>query len=248
MPVSLCYHAISDRLDSPLAVTPARLREHMRVIASAGFDVITESELERRRQSGENCSRLASVSFDDGYVSTLVARDVLAEFGFTGTAYILPTMIGSREPMRWRGIEQWADGPDRDELLPLDWDQVEQLKASGWEIGSHTLTHPDLTALDDAALRRELRGAREQIVERLGRCDSIAYPYGLADHRVAAAAKAAGFTNGTTLPGWIHYNEPLLRPRLGIYRNDAPWRYRVKISPLLTTLRSLPLRFAKRSS
>lgn len=248
MPISLCYHAVSDRLDSPLAVTPARLREQMRVIAGAGLEVVTESELERRRQSGDDCSRLVSVSFDDGYKSTLVARDVLAEFGFTGTVYILPSVIGSREPMRWPGIERWADGPYRDELVPLNWDQVEQLKASGWEIGAHTITHPDLTSLDDAALARELRGAREQIVERLGACDSIAYPYGLADHRVAAAAKAVGFTNGTTLPGWIRYDEPLLRPRLGIYRNDGPWRYRVKISPALTALRSLPLRFAKRSS
>lgn len=220
----------------------------MRILAEAGFQSVTDSEMERRRAHGHDCSRLVSVSFDDGYESTPAARDILAEFGFVGTVYVLPTLIGTAEPMRWRGIERWADGPDRDELVPMSWAQVEDLAASGWEIGAHTLTHPDLTALDDDELDHELRGSRELIVRRLGACEAVAYPYGLADDRVARAASAAGFGTGTTLPGWIRHDEPLLRPRLGIYRGDTSWRYRVKISRPLRSIRSLPLRLARRSS
>lgn len=248
MPLSLCYHAVSETLDCPLAVTTAQLRGHMRAIADAGYTVVTDHELDRRRRAGEDCSRTAAISFDDGYVSTLAARDVLAEFGFVGTVYVLPDLVGSGRPLRWRGIETYADGPHGGELIPMDWEQVVELKASGWEIGSHTLTHPDLTSLADDALAEELRTSRARLVDRLGECDSIAYPYGLAGPREAAAARSAGYATGVTLPGWIRHDEPLLRPRLGIYRGDGPRRYRVKISRPLTAARSLPLLFTRRSS
>ncbi len=65
----------------------------------------------------------------------------------------------------------------------MDWEDLRQLTDVGWEIGSHTCTHPRLTRLDDAALCIELEGSRNDCLENIGRCDSLAYPYGDVDER-----------------------------------------------------------------
>jgi peptidoglycan/xylan/chitin deacetylase (PgdA/CDA1 family) len=138
--------------------------------------------------------------------------------------------------MSWPGIEQWSDGPHSHELLCLDWDGLGELSRQGWEVGSHTRSHPRLPQLDDAALERELCGSREAIAERLGACDSIAYPYGDSDERVVRAAAAAGYLTAGTLSGLPHVARPLSWPRVGVYPDNRPIFFRLKTS---STLRAL---------
>ena len=58
--------------------------------------------------------------------------------------------------MRWRGLEPWLGGAYEDELVPLTWQELRGLRDEGWEIGSHTRTHPRLAQLGDDALGAEL--------------------------------------------------------------------------------------------
>jgi peptidoglycan/xylan/chitin deacetylase (PgdA/CDA1 family) len=117
-------------------------------------------------------------------------------------------------------------------LLPLRWNELEQLVAAGWEVGSHTVTHPRLTELADHDLETELVESRRAIMSRLGLCDTIAYPFGLADGRVAAAAARAGYLAGVTLSGAHREDEPHRRPRVGLYPGDEGLRMRAKLSTI----------------
>ena len=77
--------------------------------------------------------------------------------------------------------------------------EVRRLIAAGWEIDSHTLTHPDLTRLPASALRHELVGSRAEIRRRFGQPAAFfCYPYGRYDARVIAAVRAAGYRAATT--------------------------------------------------
>jgi peptidoglycan/xylan/chitin deacetylase (PgdA/CDA1 family) len=69
------------------------------------------------------------------------------------------------------------------------------LAAAGYPIGNHTVTHPDLLRLSDAALRGEIVGATAVIRAISGRAPIPVFrpPYGAWDARVAAAASAAGY-------------------------------------------------------
>jgi peptidoglycan/xylan/chitin deacetylase (PgdA/CDA1 family) len=141
--------------------------------------------------------------------------------------------------MSWSGIDRWLGGPYESELACMSWDELRRLADAGWEIGSHTHTHPMLTALDGEALDEELRGSREVCGDRLGReCVSLAYPYGEHDPHVVAAAARAGYEAAATLPGRVHGPEPLRWPRVGVYHHDRQWRFRVKISRAVRKLRS----------
>lgn len=77
--------------------------------------------------------------------------------------------------------------------------QVHTLVESGFDVGFHTLRHDRLTDLDDDDLAGALVDGQEALEAAAGRTlDTIAYPHGKADERVATAAAAAGFRFGFT--------------------------------------------------
>jgi peptidoglycan/xylan/chitin deacetylase (PgdA/CDA1 family) len=141
--------------------------------------------------------------------------------------------------MTWDGIDQWLGGPHEQELLCLGWPDLRALADAGWEVGSHTCSHPHLTTLGDEDLRRELEQSRAACDEGMGRaCRSIAYPYGDVDARVIDAAGAAGYELAAALPKRHGSRNPLDWPRVGVYHGDDPRRFKLKVSPLLRRLRS----------
>jgi peptidoglycan/xylan/chitin deacetylase (PgdA/CDA1 family) len=166
------------------------------------------------------------VTFDDGMRSVLdVAAPILRDLGWPATLYVPTDLVGSAEPLRWPGIEQYGDGDARHELEALGWDDLLRLQDEGWEIGSHTCSHPHLPELDDSELADELGRSRAVCEERLGReCPSIAYPYGAVDERVVAATAAAGYTTGAALPDRQHAPDPLRWPRVYVDHRDSPER------------------------
>lgn len=66
------------------------------------------------------------------------------------------------------------------------WDDVRTLAADGHEIGSHTIMHPRLDALDEANIRYELEQSRREIREQVGEKHtfSVEAPFGIEDERV----------------------------------------------------------------
>jgi peptidoglycan/xylan/chitin deacetylase (PgdA/CDA1 family) len=77
--------------------------------------------------------------------------------------------------------------------------QVRRMVADGWELDSHTLSHPDLTKVGRARLRRELVGSREAIAREFGVTPNfLCFPYGHYDATVQAAVRWAGYLAATT--------------------------------------------------
>jgi peptidoglycan/xylan/chitin deacetylase (PgdA/CDA1 family) len=229
-PLILGYHAVSSTWRAPLAISEAVLRAQLTYVRERGYVGLTFSDAERRRREGTLPPRSAVITFDDGYVSTLRAAPILVELGLPGTVFVVTTFVESGEPLSWPGIDHLLRPETADELRPLSWDQAESLAAAGWEVGSHTATHPLLTRVDDERLRVELEESRTAIERRLGTCSSLAYPYGLADDRVAAAAKQCGYEAACMLTFAHFVDEPLRRPRVGLGQTDTGIRLRLQVS------------------
>lgn len=71
---------------------------------------------------------------------------------------------------------------------------VAAIRAGGHRIGNHTITHPHLTALSDAAIRAEVLGAQRTI--RAAGADPrplFRFPYGDRDARTIAAVNDLGY-------------------------------------------------------
>jgi peptidoglycan/xylan/chitin deacetylase (PgdA/CDA1 family) len=107
-------------------------------------------------------------------------------------------------------------GPDPPDA-GLRAEHVAALVADGFEIGFHTRRHYPLPGLAAADLDAAMVEGRAELEEAAGgRLTTIAYPHGRADARVAAAARAAGFSAGFTgTPGPVTpTSNPLLLCRV----------------------------------
>ncbi|HEX8742997.1 MAG TPA: polysaccharide deacetylase family protein [Thermoleophilaceae bacterium] len=96
-----------------------------------------------------------------------------------------------------------------------------RLAEAGHEVGFHTLAHRVLPPLPDDELAAELSDGRDELAAAAGApIDAIAYPFGVADERVAAAARSAGYRAGFIVgPAAVTpATDPLLVPRV-----DAPF-------------------------
>jgi peptidoglycan/xylan/chitin deacetylase (PgdA/CDA1 family) len=237
----LCYHALSERFPAQLSTTPARFASQMRRLARRGYQGVTFSEAVDRPPG-----RTVAVTFDDGYRSVLqLGLPILQELGWPATIFVPTNFIGIDRPMSWPGIERWLGGAHERELLPLAWDELETLASHGWEVGSHTCSHPRLTELDDRTLARELSGSKASCELHLERpCSSLAYPYGDVDTRVARAAQAAGYEAAAALQARPAPEGRLEWPRVGVYFKDSSARFSLKCSPSVRRLRSIRARAA----
>jgi peptidoglycan/xylan/chitin deacetylase (PgdA/CDA1 family) len=233
--IVLCYHALSATWDADLSVTPGRFEGQIRLLLERGYRAVRFSDAVR--WTGR--SRVFAITFDDGYRSVFdTGLPILTRLGVPATLFLPTDYIGTREVMRWPGIDRWCNGPFERELTPVSWDEVRSLAAAGWEIGSHSGSHARLTQLDDAALEDELARSKAACEEQLdGACSSLAYPYGDVDARVVAAAARVGYATAAALPRRLGSRDPLAWPRVGVYRADDNLRLRLKVSPTLRRLR-----------
>ena len=202
-PAVLVYHGIADPNGGDparLLTSPRHLDAHVRFLKGRGYRFLTAEEL---LDEGKPRGRTAVLTFDDGFRNWVtVAQPLLERHGVRGTFYVCPGRFREQHPE--------VSG---DEGRLLDAAETKELADSGMELGSHTLTHPDLRSLDDETLAHELRESKDAVEELTGRpCRTLAYPYGLHDERVTQAVAEAGYELAFTwLPGpW----RPLEAPRL----------------------------------
>src|SRR5207249_687341 len=129
----------------------------------AGYRAATFSEAVTAAAPG---GKTFAVTFDDGYHSVRAAAfPILSRLGIPGTVFTCTDFVGTETPMPL-DLDCWADEGYARELLPMSWDDLGELRAAGWEIGSHTGSHPHLPALDDGALAAELARSRAECRDR----------------------------------------------------------------------------------
>ena len=226
---------MSESWPADLSLTPGRLRRQLELLLDNGYRGSTFYEAVTSPRPG----RTLVVTFDDGFSSVLkLAYPILSSLGVPATVFAVSELAGG-SLRSWPGPDRWLGGSHEHELRGLTWTELGELAEAGWEIGSHTRRHPRLTRLYDEELAEELRASREACEAALGcPCRSLAYPYGDVDERVVAAARAAGYEAAAALPAPLTPEAPLAWPRIGVYHEDGPLRFRLKISRPLRRART----------
>lgn len=236
--VVLCYHAVSPTWPAPLAVSPDALERQMRWLVDNGWRASTFRDAIR-----ESPARTVAITFDDAFDSVArIAYPILSSLGLKATVFAPTDYVGRTRGLRWAGTDHWAETAHERELTAMTWDTLGTLVDAGWEVGSHSRSHLHLTQLDNATLRAELEGSREECRDGLGKpCETIAYPYGEVDDRVANYAREAGYVAGATLSRRLQNLGPYRVPRIGIYRDDGWLRFRLKLNPGVRRARQSPV-------
>ncbi len=169
----LTYHAIDDR-PSVISVSPQQFRWQMEQLTARGIAGISLAQaFDHLEQTGHYPPDAVVLTFDDGYLSVLEhALPVMTERSFSATVFLVTNMMGMKT------LQAKDTHPDFSRDL-LKWDQAETLVKSGFEVGSHTVSHPDLRSVSPIELEQELAESKTLLEQRLQpRVDALAYPYG----------------------------------------------------------------------
>jgi peptidoglycan/xylan/chitin deacetylase (PgdA/CDA1 family) len=180
----LFHHLVSDRPHRFGVSTSYFLRQVNYLLRH--YRVVSLSEaVELIRKGGVKMPTVA-ITFDDGYADNFVNLRAVTEETGAPVAYFISTEYISS------GREFVHDGTANDRGFPPNtWEEIELLKHSGFEIGSHTRTHADCGSTDEAFLRREIVGSCVDIQERIGVTPHFSFPFGAPQNISAVAAEIA---------------------------------------------------------
>ena len=216
--VVLCYHSVTPS-PSYLSLSPELFDEHLEWLQQ-GCTVVALDELVARRHQ-ERRPHVA-ITFDDGYADNHGhALPLLAARGMTATFFLTAGFLERDPEVMAQLADTWRTPVDQ--LAPLGWEQVEEMRSEGMSFGSHTWSHRNLARIDESEVPRELARSKEILEARLSEpVSAVAYPWGkLRRHvteRTFAAAGSAGYRLGVfSLPRAVRESDaPLRIPRFGV--------------------------------
>ncbi|KKQ17109.1 MAG: Polysaccharide deacetylase [Berkelbacteria bacterium GW2011_GWB1_38_5] len=203
----LMYHYIRNaegesELGKNLSVSPKNFEDQIKWLKENNFESLKASDL--ADPDKKELSRIAFekkkpivITFDDGYEDAYTnALPVLQKYEMTATFYIIRDFVGRPEYMNQT--------------------QINKLQSNGFEIGSHTLSHPDLSKADTADTKAQIFDSKENAL-------SFCYPAGKYNPTTVSLVKEAGYLTAVTTNGRIaDQNSNLLElPRVRINESSG---------------------------
>jgi peptidoglycan/xylan/chitin deacetylase (PgdA/CDA1 family) len=185
VPILLYHHIAVSPIDSRYYVSPSKFEEEIKLLHDWNYTPITTSMLVEAITNGTSLPpRPIIITFDDGHEDNyLNAFPIMKKYGFVGVLYLVVTYMNTPTSMTT--------------------DEAKEMAAAGWEIGSHSETHPSLV-VDMANLRYEIVQSRKDLQTMLGvPILTFAYPFGIAGSgaidyvkfaKYIGAMGASGFT------------------------------------------------------
>mgnify|MGYP001043020790 FL=1 len=204
VPILLYHHIASDSGSSRYYVSVENFRQQMKALHNWGYTSITPSYLANvLMHGGELPARPVIISFDDGNLDVYSnAFPIMQKYGFVGTFYIVANRVGAYNL--------------------VNAEQLKEMAAAGWEIGSHSMTHMTLTT-DYSQVRNEILQSRLTLEAAVGvPVRSFAYPFGLADEYIGDKTEEYGYTSGMGL-GTL--NEHTLGSLFYLSRREVQYGY-----------------------
>lgn len=185
----LMYHYVSvpppdaDKYRLDLSVTPTNFRAQVEYLLAEGYHPITVADLSDYLRRGKSLpANPVILTFDDGYLDNYEnAFPILKEFKIPATFFVITDFI------------------DNKKTGYMTWDQLEEMAIDGMEIGSHTMTHPDLEGKSRTIQASEIAGSKATIEARIGTpVKSFCYPAGKYDARTLDVLKSVGYQTAVT--------------------------------------------------
>jgi peptidoglycan/xylan/chitin deacetylase (PgdA/CDA1 family) len=238
-PLALAYHGVADvplrRDQHGLFVRPQDLRRQIAKLRSWGYRLVSFGELARLASAAEAAGH-AALTFDDGLVDNAeTLAPLLTEEGVPATVFVVSGWLGQpHRTVPWTRIMTEAE--------------LGELRATGVEIGAHSVSHPDLSTLSYEAALDELAGSKHQLEAVLGEpVEVAAYPYGRANADTVRACRDAGFLAACSATARGSWRDPHNLPRQDMENRSTMIGLRLKRDDRYERLlRFAPARAARR--
>jgi peptidoglycan/xylan/chitin deacetylase (PgdA/CDA1 family) len=209
----LYYHAVSDNINGipELFVSPGEFKAQMDYLAQKGYTPINFNEL----PNVQNIKKPIIITFDDGYKNNfLEAYPILKSHNFKSVIFIVGNYINKP--------------------LYLNEDEIKSM-SDIVQFGCHTVSHPNLTTLDEKAIEYEFSESNK-IIEKISgqKPNVVAYPIGAYNQKVTDISNKF-FSFGVTTQSGLHKI------------NSDPFKIKRVYIPRYTTIDKFESRLSKGS-
>lgn len=232
----LMYHKIGEPPEDSkipkLWVSKEMFRKQMAYLSDEGYHPVTFQEIYDHWDGVRNLpSKPVLITFDDGYANNYTEGfAVLRDFGFRAVIFVAVQTVG------WDN--RWHNPATESRIPMISWAQLKELQRAGWEIGSHTMNHVDLTRVGLEEARVEIEKSRRIIGDFLDEIPpTFAYPYGKGEDvpEIRELVKNAGYRIGVGIhPGkWTldqMRKEPYNLPRVFVRGDDTMVDFHLQIT------------------
>jgi peptidoglycan/xylan/chitin deacetylase (PgdA/CDA1 family) len=177
------YHDVSDSdapQHSPLYSTPIEKFKSQIDFIAHHFRLVSLEEVVANGSA--QTERLASITFDDGFLSVKdEALPFLAARGIPFTVFV--NSMAVKQNRLFYGADVPSINRSYDAKVFLDEDDIKQLATKGVAIGNHSATHKVLAECDEATLKEEVLDNKEYIEKLTGTTvKHLALPFGKREH------------------------------------------------------------------
>lgn len=181
----MVYHKIDPKNEIGInSISPQRFERQIQFLADNDYRTLTFEDI---RSSNGKSEKSIIITFDDGYDSVYnYAYPLLKQAGYRAVVFPITGYIGE-----WN---HWDANLGGIRFRHLSVEQIQELSAAGWEIGSHSVNHRPLPYLNSRYLAHELVSSLEFLQTMLNKeIATFSYPFGVDNIRVRAAVKKAGY-------------------------------------------------------
>ncbi len=218
----LCYHSISDK-GWRFSNSKEEFLKHVSYV-HRNFSFINASEFVAYTSAGKKVKKpVFLLTFDDGYKDILSVAKELETYSIQPVVFLL----GDEEKLNRREMDN--------KLELLTEEDVKTLISYGWSIGSHSLTHAQLSKLSQKDLERECAQSKHDLEKKYGvKVNLFAYPKGVYSKKVIKAVKQAGYDYAFSMDDELitFRTHPLSIPRIGIDGSHWLSEFKGTITPL----------------
>ena len=222
----LMYHSISKHIGkekhNKWRVKPEDFEKQMNWFYKNNWKSFTISELVSLDKIPE---KSFVITFDDGFEDNFTnALTILQKYNFKATIYLVPN----------QKTNHWEEKNTSVLSNLLNNEQILQMQNSGLiEFGSHTLSHVNLSTINDEQLLNELKKSKEEVEKITNQeCEAFAYPYGKFDDNIVNSVKRVGYKNATVVKrGLFKKDDDVFTiKRVGILGTESFFDFLLKIS------------------
>lgn len=187
VPILLYHHVRVSDTPGRYDIAPDVFQAQMTALKEWGYQAITISQLiDTLRYGGQLPEKSVVITFDDGTLDVYQnAFPIMKEMGFVGTFYIVANRLKSADFVHVT--------------------EIREMIGSGWEIGSHSFSHSDLTK-NYGSIDTEALHSKRVLQDAIGLpINTFAYPYGAFDAEVGRKVSSYGYNGAVGLgTSYIH--------------------------------------------
>ncbi|MDD3774131.1 MAG: polysaccharide deacetylase family protein [Patescibacteria group bacterium] len=175
------YHHIQDtdpdgdQLLYGLSLSISSFQEQMNYLKNNNYKTLTLTEM-----LDHPLAKSVVLTFDDGYIDIYQkAYPIMQKVGYRGVIFVITDLVSTPGYMSW--------------------EELKELKNAGWEMGSHTLSHPSLETLDFDSATNQIASSKKIIEKTLQtKVNFFCYPAGKYNQETIKILKSADYIGAVT--------------------------------------------------